>query len=186
MGLIDWWKRKKSFEHPGLVEWRRQWRAACAEPDASAAAPLGEALTRLGLPEEEIEIEREMLDGLERLVHLRAAAHSAELPVLETGHRVVGRDLCHFSVPSSMPDEQSQPAGRLIFTNARAIFTGGPNAITIAWHTVADVLDEQRDIVLVTHGRALCLRFRCNVFADALAGAFLARVLAARHCRGAS
>jgi hypothetical protein len=51
---------------------------------------------------------------------------------------------------------------------------------------VADVLDEQRDIVLVTHGRALCLRFRCNVFADALGGAFLARELAARHRRGPS
>jgi hypothetical protein len=184
MGLSDWWKRKKSFEHSGLVEWRQQWRAACAEADASSAATLGEALTRLGLPEEEIEIEREMLDGLERLVHLRAAARAAELPVLETGHRVVGRDLCHFSVPSSMPDEQSQPAGRLIFTDARAIFTGGPKAITIAWHTVADVLDEQRDIVLVTRGRALCRRFRCNVFADALGGAFVARVLAARHRRG--
>ena len=122
-----------------------------------------------------------MLSGLEDLVQLQAAVASKGFPILETGHRVVGVDRCHFSVPASMPDDASQPSGRLILTNARAIFAGGARATTMPWHAIADVLQQDRDVILVRHDRDTFYRFRCHVFADALSGAFLAKALARRR-----
>jgi hypothetical protein len=147
-----------------------------------AVPRLRSELDALGLPEEEIEIEREMLDGLEHLVALTAAVDSAGLPTLQTGHRVVGTDLCHFTAPASMPDEPSQPGGRLLLTGARLIFVGGPGA-TAAWHALAEVVLADRDLVLVRADRSRMYRFRCNSYSDAMCGAFLARRLIAARRR---
>ena len=147
-------------------------------------ASLSAELNNLALPEEEIEIEREMLDGLDQLVRLHAALSADGLPIVETGHRVVGAETCHYSAPSSMPDDAAQPSGRLIFTTARAIFAGGARALTLPWHAVADVVLQERDVILVRHDRETFHRFRCNVFADALCAGTLARTLA-RRTRGA-
>jgi hypothetical protein len=149
-------------------------------PDADAIAALAVELDGLALAEEEIEIEREMLDGLVQVSALHAALTAAGLPLVETGHRVVGTETCHFSAPSSMPDDAAQPSGRLIFTSARAIFAGGARALTLPWHTVADVVQQERDVILVRHDRETFHRFRCNVFADALCAGLLARTLARR------
>jgi hypothetical protein len=180
MSLFAWIGRKKPGGGSKLDEWRRQWRDACETPAAANLDALDAALGALGLPEEEIEIEREMLDGLEQLAAMRAAS---TLPVVETGHRVVGRDICHFTAPASMPDDTAQPGGRLILTNARAIFAGGARAMTVPWHAIGRVLQQERDVVLVRHDRETFHRFRCNVFGDAMAAAFLAETLAARHRR---
>jgi hypothetical protein len=180
MGLLQWFKRKT----PGdarLIQWRKRWLEACAAPDADQAASLASALDGFGLPEEEIEIEREMLAGLRDLATLSGAITSNGLPTIETGHRVVGADRCHFSAPASMPDDPAQPSGRLILTSARAIFVGGARSATIAWHAVSDVLQQERDVMLVKHDRETLHRYRCNVYGDALSAAFLARRLAARH-----
>ena len=121
-----------------------------------------------------------MLDGLEQLAALRAAS---ALPLVETGHRVVGTDVCHFTAPASMPDEEAQPSGRLILTSARAIFAGGARAVTVPWHSIGRVLQHDRDVTIVRHDRETLHRFRCNVFGDAMTAAFLAETLAARHRR---
>jgi len=136
----------------------------------------------LGLPEDEVEIEREMLAGLEQLLALHDTIATG-LPIVQTGHRVVGTDVCHFTAPVSMPDEPSQPGGRLILTSDRAIFAGGVKATTVPWHAIGEVLHQERDLVLVRHGRETFHRFRCNVFADALSAACLAQRLAASHRR---
>jgi hypothetical protein len=184
MGWLAWLKRRKnSSGDPRLDEWRERWRSACATPDSDQIAALAATLRDLGLPDEDIEIEREMLAGLEHLTALRAAVASSELPVVETGHRIVGHDTCHFSAPTSMPDEPSQPTGRLILTSARAIFVGGAKSVTLPWHAVAEVLDQERDVVLVRHDRETHYRIRCNIYDDSLTAAFLARTLAARHRR---
>jgi hypothetical protein len=166
-----------------LEEWRRQWRAACADADAGTVSKLTASLDALSLPEEDVEIEREMLAGLEHLIALRALVAASDLPVVETGHRVVGMDVCHFSTPASMPDDPSQPSGRLILTNARAIFVGGARTITIPWHAVSNVIDQDRDLLLVRRDRETFHRIRCNVFDDVLSAAFVARTLASRHQR---
>ena len=185
MDVLGWLRgRRASGDGGKLDEWRRRWHAAAATPEAAAVASLSADLNDLALPEEEIEIEREMLDGLDQLARLQAAMAVEGLPVVETGHRVVGAETCHFSAPSSMPDDAAQSSGRLIFTSARAIFAGGARALTLPWHTVVDVVQQDRDIILVRHDRETFHRFRCNVFADALCAGTLARTLARRTRSG--
>ena len=41
----------------------------------------------------------------DELAKLEAVVASTGLPVIDTGHRVVGSDACHFMAPVSMPDE---------------------------------------------------------------------------------
>jgi hypothetical protein len=182
MGLFGWIHRKKPAGGGMLDDWRRRWQLACGAPTRTQAEALATALDALGLPEEEIEIEREMLAGLEQLLALHDTV-AAGLPIVQTGHRVVGADVCHFTAPASMPDEPSQPSGRLILTSDRAIFAGGAKATTMPWHAIGEVLHQERDLVLVRHGRETFHRFRCNVFADALSATYLAQRLAASHRR---
>jgi hypothetical protein len=182
MGWFGWLKGRKSVGgDPRLRAWRAAWQEACGEPRAERLEALTARLNALGLPEEDIEIEREMLAGLDRLVSLHASVASGALPVIQTGHRVVGADACHFSAPCSMPDEASEPSGRLIFTSARAIFAGGATSIAVPWHAVAKVLQQHRDVMLIRRDREMLYRFRCNAFADALAAALLARTLSSRR-----
>jgi hypothetical protein len=177
MGLFGWLK-KQAAEDSRLTTWRTRWEAAVSGPASAVDVErLRGELDALALPEEEIEIEREMLDGLEGLAQLQAAS---ELPVVPTGHRIVGAETCHFSAPVSMPDEPAQPGGRLLLTATRGIFVGGASGSAIAWHTVAEVAQAGRDVVLVRKDRARLYRFRFNSYGDALAAAELARRLVRR------
>jgi hypothetical protein len=181
MHLFGWFrKRQTNSADAKLGEWRRQWLAAATGADPSAVRTLTTELEALGLSEDEAEIEREMLDGLAELTQLRSEIDAGQLPIVQTGHRVVGTDICHFSTPCSMPDDPAQPSGRLIFTGGRAIFAGGARALTIPWHMVADVVQQERDVALVRHDRETFYRFRCNNYSDALCGGLLARTLSAR------
>jgi hypothetical protein len=183
MGLIGWFtKRAESEQDRRLRQWRGAWDAAARTGNATDVARLRSELDALGLPEEEIEIEREMLDGLEQLAALSSAVESAGLPTIQTGHRVVRNDACHFTAPASMPDEPSQPGGRLLLTSARMIFVGGPGA-SAAWHALAEVVQTDRDVLLVRADGARMYRFRCNSYADAMTGAFVARRLIAARRR---
>ena len=183
--VLGWLKKRRATGgSEKRDEWRRRWHEAAIAPEAAALVSLSADLDELALPEEEIEIEREMLDGLDQVWRLHAALAVNGLPVVETGHRVVGIETCHFSAPSSMPDDVAQPSGRLLFTGARAIFAGGARAFTLPWHTVAEVVQKERDVILVRHDRETFHRFRCNVFADALCAGLLARTLARRTRRG--
>lgn len=162
------------------ARWRQEWRAAAAAVDPAAVRPLRDRLAQLasGRPDDDFEIEREMLDALEHVVRFAAAADEHGLPIVTTGHRVVGTDRCHFSAPASMPDDPAQPAGRLLMTNARAIFVGGPRGVTLPWHAVAAPVQSDRDLILVRLDRTALHRFRCNSYEDALTAGFVARRLA--------
>jgi hypothetical protein len=178
MGLLGWLTKRKNSTRGKVDDWHRRWRNICQTPSLEAVAELGDALDVLNLPEDEVEVEREMLEGLRHLVARQAAATSGSLPLVETGHRVVGTDRCHFSAPASMPDDANQPSGRLILTHVRAIFAGGGKATTIPWHAVSDVVHQERDVILIRRDRETMYRFRCNLFGDALEAAWLARTLA--------
>lgn len=147
------------------------------QPGREAVEALRGQLDGLGLPAEEVELEQEMLDGLAALVDLQSAA----MPVVETGHRVIGAERCHFSAPALMPDEPSQPAGRLLFTPTRAVFVGGGRPTAIPWHAVGDVRQSSRDVLLVRTDRERLHRFRTNSFVDAMCAAHLARRLMPRR-----
>jgi hypothetical protein len=179
MSVLDWFRVGKSRVDRRIDEWRREWSKAAGTPDACRIVELERQLDALALPEEEIEIEREMLAGLGELIELRSASSNGHLPTVETGHRVVGTDTCHFSVPTSRPDDPAQPSGRLILTNRRAIFAGGPKALTVPWHAVSRVMSSDRDIVLIRAEQLY--RFRCNSYGEALCGTFIARQLTDRR-----
>jgi hypothetical protein len=165
---------------PRRLAWRNAWTRAAGASDVTALAVLSQDLDGLNLPEEEIEIEREMLVALQDLADLIALVRLSGLPVVPTGHRVVAGDACHFIGPASMPDEPSQPAGRLLLTNRRALFVGGGSS-TLPWHRVGAVLQQDRDLVLLPTDHGLERRFRCNSFSEALRSAFVARTLIAAH-----
>jgi hypothetical protein len=177
MGLFEWFARRAPKADARLITWRKAWASAVASEDAAMTGGLRAQLDALGLPDEDVEIEREMLDGLQRLAELRESVRVEGLPGIETGHRVVGAERCHFSAPASMPDEPAQPSGRLLLTSGRAIFLGGSAGTTVAWYAVSRALHADRDILLVRADRDRLYRFRCNSFADAMGGAFLARHL---------
>jgi hypothetical protein len=178
MDLLGWLKgRRGTGEDRRVIEWRKSWEAAVDTGDTAQLAALRDGLDAMvGLAPDDLEIEWEMLAALEDLADLSASVRATGLPGVETGHRAIGSDRCHFTAPVSMPDEPSEPSGRLLLTSARAIFVGGTIA-AVAWHGVGQVLQTGRDVILIRSDRSKLYRFRCNTFSDALRGAFLAREL---------
>lgn len=174
MRLFGWFKAK---ENGKARAWREEWTRAITAPDASRLAALQRALEAEPPLSDDLELEHEMLDGLRQLVDLAAALEASRLPIIETSHRVVGHDPCHFSAPVSIPDDSTQPTGRLLLTSTRAAFAGSGRVPTLAWHSIRDVLQVDRDVLLVRGDADSAIRFRCNSFADAVCGAAIARYL---------
>jgi len=178
MRLLDWLKRRRAPRGDRrLREWRHAWADAVAAPNSEQIGRLRADLDALGHAPDDIEIEMEMLEALHDAEELAAAVRQTGLPLVPTGHRVVGVECCHYTAPASMPDEPGQPGGRLLLTSGRAIFVGGANRIAAAWHSVGDARHVERDLVLIRSDREHIYRFRCNSFSDALRGAFIAREL---------
>ena len=178
MGLFRWLTRAPRDTRRARVEqWRRDWAAAADEPSPERLHALRSELDGLGLDEDDSEIEREMLDALDRVVALASLVAAGGLPVEETGHRIAGRDTCHFSAPASLADEPGQPAGRLLLTSTRAAFAGGAASRTVRWHAVADAAHQERELLLIRADRENGDRFRCNTYGDALCATFIARRL---------
>ena len=179
-----WFTRSNANEEGRTQEWRRLWALAVAAPHRARAQDLRARLHQMGGddPEDDAhEIEREMLEGLEALVQLAEIVEQRGPPTIVTGHRAVGSDRCHFSAPSSLPDDPAQPSGTLLLTSTRMVFVGGARGMTIPWHTVGECSRHDRDLVVVRRDAHGIQRVRCNSFADVLRAAFLARHLAARR-----
>ena len=178
MGLWRWFNRGGAAHVDSrLRRWREQWSRAAAAGDHAETARLNHDLDALAYPEEEIEIEREMLHALIERETLAASIRESGLPRVETGHRVVRGEPCHYSEPASMPEEPGQPSGRLLLTMNRALFVGSGKTVASAWHTISVALYAERDLVLVKNGREQAYRFRCNTYGDALRAAFIAQQL---------
>ncbi len=163
----------------GMRAWHEAWAKAIQRPDAAAVAELETSLHRQP-PAGDLELEEEMLDALRQLVGLAYQLREGRLPRIETSHRVVGADLCHFSAPVSIPDDPAQPTGRLLLTSTRAAFAGGGRVPPLAWHAVRDVVQRERDVLFVHAAADDGVRFRCNSFADAVCAAAIARCLVGR------
>jgi hypothetical protein len=178
--LFDWLRNRSRRDDRRLRAWRASWLEAVRAADAGRLAALESSLRQRPPLEEDLEMEEEMLDGLRQLVELNERLAAASLPTVETSHRVLGSDLCHFIAPVSMPDDPAQPTGRLLLTSVRAVFAGGARTPALPWHAVREVIQTERDLLLVRHGADDGYRFRCNSFADALCAAAIARHLTRR------
>jgi hypothetical protein len=173
-GWLSWF-RGDSRENDRLRQWRTAWAAAADAPSRAAAAELREALTAIGIDDDEHEIEREMLEGLDESVELQERLAAGAPPAVETGHRAVGSDACYFSAPATLPDDPAQPSGTLLMTRTRAIFVGGARSVLIPWHGVGVSQRQDRDLLLIRADRQDLHRLRLNTFGDALQAALLAR-----------
>ena len=182
MALFPWLSRRRKDR---TEAWRNEWNAAVEALDGSAVPRLEAALRAAPPLAEDLEVEEEMLEGLKQLLALEADIAAAGPPLIETSHRVVGHDACHFSAPVSVPDDPAQPTGRLLLTSTRAVFAGGTRAPALPWHTVRQVVRHARDVLFVTTrgGEADGVRYRCNSFAEALCAAAIARYLLERNGR---
>lgn len=177
MKLFGWFGRRDGHRKVRR-QWRHAWAAAIAREDASQAETLKAELDALRMqPDDDIEVELEMLDALERVGALREQTADGSLPTVETHHRVVAGERCHFTAPATLPDDPGQTSGRVLFSTSRSVFVGGGRPQPVAWHTVRDVLHTDRDVVFVRGDGSASARFRFNTFADAAEAAFLARRL---------
>ena len=182
MALFGWFKGNAGTIGKQQAHWREAWRRAMDAEDASQLPTLRHDLDTLHSVVEDVELEEEMLDGLQRIADLQASAADGTLPVIDTHHRIVGSDVCHFSAPASLPDDPSQPSGRVLLTGTRSLFLGGARGASVAWHSVRDAVRIDRDVLLVRADGSAGAHFRFNSFADAAAAAYLARRL--RRTRG--
>jgi hypothetical protein len=154
-------KKRAAPVHPDVALWWRDAAAVALRPTRDGVRDLRPGLAPdAELDERERQIE--MLDGLEQLCDLAA---SDAMPMLDTQHRVIGTDACHFMAPVSAPDH-GDAIGKLFLTSQRVIFAGGAS-IAWPWHRVRRVTRHERD-VLFEGGDTLALRLRCNSYGDAL------------------
>jgi len=180
MTIFGWLRRNHARQNGALLEWRARWAAAIetADPSSTADDHLRRLLDELGASEPDLEIEREMLDALEALRRAQPDLAGGSLPIVETRHRVIGQDACHFTAPASLPSDQSQPAGRVLLTGARAVFVGGGRSSATPWHAVRTIARRERDVLLVRTAESAAAHFRFNTYTDAVLCALLARHLA--------
>ena len=171
MTLFDRWRRGRRPEPTAL--WRDDWESAAARLDRVSADDLRARLTAALSPADDTEVEEEMMAALDEAIGLRARLAAGRIPAVETAHRVIGGERCHFSAPVSIPDDAAQPSGRLLFTPTRAVFVGGSRVVAVPWHTVRQPVRAGRDLLLI-RGGAPPATFRCNTYTDALCAAVLA------------
>ena len=177
MGLIGWLKREEPEARKRRREWRSVWNTSIESEDGTRLGQLRAGLAGLDDDGGDVEVELEMVDALEQLLALRRSAADGALPVVETHHRVIGVEACHFTAPASLPADPAQPSGRVLFTSSRSLFIGGGTTTGLPWHAVQHIVRQERDLLLARAGGTDGAHFRFNNYADAVVSAFLARRL---------
>ena len=174
MKLFGWipGSKRQDDRAVALTAWRQTWTEALNSE--SSAAPLREQLDALTAPDLDTEVESEMLDALEQLREAQRDAAAGNLPVVETHHRVIGGDRCHFTAPASLPSDEHQANGRLLLTSGRAVFVGGGRTAAAPWHSVHEIVRVERDVLLLRADRSPVAHYRFNTYGDAVLCAFLA------------
>ncbi len=162
-----------------IRQFRAEVLAARTASDEAVLTALRARPATLGLTDDDVALELEMVDGLLDVTVLRkAAAAGAPLPDIPTSHKALGGEACRFVAPAFRPDSPNDAGGKLFFTDRRIIYLGSPSA-TISWAHVADVRDVDRDLVVRVRPDTL-RTFRCNSYVDTLRGTYIASVLVTR------
>jgi hypothetical protein len=160
MGLFDLFRRRESAQ-PDVSDWWRTANALASAPTAGGIHELKTSVVDVNLAPDVAEAQHEMLDGLEGLVAFGQSA----LPVLDTQHRVIGTDTCHFIAPASLVD-QVDSGGKVFVTSARLIFAAG-TVLSWPWHLITRARREDRDLLVDLKGRP-AVRLRLNTYEAAL------------------
>ncbi len=147
--------------------------AARDAPDQAALEALRSRPASLGLTEDDVALELEIIEGLLEVIALRKSGP----PAIPTNHRALAGEPCRFVAPASRPDSPTDPGGKLFFTDRRIVYLGSPT-LTMSWAHVAAVTDHDRDLVVRVRPDSL-RTFRCNSYVDTLRGAYIASVLIA-------
>lgn len=176
MNLFGWWKKEQKGDDP-LRQWRTEWASAIIAGDAKKDDELRRRLDGLTNPEIDVEVELEMLDALQQLRAAQAAVANGALPTIETGHRVIAAEACHFSAPASLGSDQAPASGRVLLTGSRAVFVGAGRTSGSPWHMVHEIVRLERDVLLARVDGSAAAHFRFNTFGDAVVCAFLAKQL---------
>jgi hypothetical protein len=176
MSLFGWIRGTKARDDQVREEWRKAWTAAVEGPE-SRDAELRRELERFAPADRDVEVEIEMLEGLDRLRAVQRIAAAGTLPTVETHHRVIGTERCHFSAPASVPSDHGLSSGRVLLTPVKAVFVGAGRASHAAWHTVYRALRTERDVLLLRADHSPAAHFRFNTYGDAVVCAYLAHHL---------
>ena len=154
--------RNKSVQ-PDTSAWWREANALAASPNAERLAALKGTIADAATAPDAAELQEEMIDGLERVM---AMARESALPVIATQHRVIGSEACHLIAPVSLI-EQVDVSGKLFATADRLVFAAG-TVRQWAWHSIAALVRDERDILIDLRGRPGAARLRTNTYGDAL------------------
>jgi hypothetical protein len=150
--------------------------AARSASDEAALAALRTRPAALGLSEDDVALELEMVDGLLEVIEMKkVTAAGMPLPEIPTSHRALAGETCRFVAPAFRPDSPGDPGGKLFFTDRRIIYLGSPS-LTISWAHVAGVHDAERNLIVRVRPDAI-RTFRCNSYVDTLRGGYIASVL---------
>lgn len=161
--MFRWLSGRAAPAQPDTTAWWREANALAGSPDRDRIATLKAQVVDSATAPDAAELQEEMIDGLERLV---ALAERSELPIVETQHRVIGSEACHFIAPVSLVAEVDT-GGKLFATGERLIFAAG-TVRHWAWHTIAAITRVERDVVIDLRGRPGAARLRTNTYGDAM------------------
>lgn len=126
-------------------------------------------------PADDLERQEEILEGLEQLL----IVSSAPLPVVETQHRVIGADVCHFVAPANLIGQVDTP-GKVFITAQRLVFAGG-RVHAWPWHRVRTLVRVERTLVVTALGAPEDVHLGCNSYGDAMVAAYLANLARRRE-----
>lgn len=149
---------------------------ALTRGDRAALEALSRKPAELGLPEEEVELELEALQGALDAIGLREAIAQGGLPLVAHQHKALGDDRCHFVASAFLASDGSDRTGRLFLTDRRVLFLSSP-VVSLSWGSVGSLAVDQRDLLIASAGRGTLYRFRCNSFSDARCAEVIARAI---------
>jgi hypothetical protein len=129
-----------------------------------------------GLADDDVELEVEALQGARDLLDLQDRVAREGLPVVPHQHKTLAGERCAFIASVSLADDAAQRTGRLFLTEKRLVFVATP-LVALPWGAINRIVDDGRDLIVAAPGRGALHRFRCNSFADARCGRWLAERL---------
>lgn len=171
--LKAWWERLRGTDARPEPEEVGAFRREAAAVTGDTPVPVVEALLERGrrVADADVELELESLQARLDVAALEARVAAAGLPVVETQHKALGDERCHFTCPATLADGETDVSGRLLLGERRLLFLGG-RGLSAAWGTVRAVEVDGRSLVVKVAAATLVLA--CNTFSDAHCAAFIA------------